>query len=993
MSHYERYLTEWNFNPNMTRDEKLRFIELTHNIQVFETIIENNIKQSAVYRANPEQINVLINRFNVILEMSQHLNIIVFEQGEFDRASYNESFNIVNNDFKQLVRKFDEKFAELSRIPIRAAGLSQSKVAPVSEPVENREAEEAAINSAIVKLNKYTDMRIKYIDAEIKRVQKEGDENPYEVQRLQYFRNRLQKIRTLPYFEKRKFAIYRLVAKNRIPYREVEIPPIFSYIQNDFELGGTSIKGRAVDPAEQVSYKSRDPILVVPLEFINNLVNIKNQLYNRFKTLEDDMSYVDMANVDYELTIHFPTLLDSLTSELDETEAEKTIREINDLFEEVNELLNQQIEGFGIKGKGTDDIGVPSLTPTSAPFDINDLYTPQERKIANIVIFTLIGIIAGCCITIVAYPHLERFVVNLFGRRVANRIFPLIEDNIQIIDDGGTASMTEPPESIIDESEIDEFIDDLNSIVVETVSNATRESESSSSSSSSGSTYDTPSLDSTYDTPSPLTLSDVEQEDIEGGSYLSGIDNVNKFKQMKGGSLLDLKSYATTIIKGRNDYPPKMREIIKKYGDAKITKMSACRTPVPSLLTSALNMVSFGSFSKKWEDQPYDKLFHLDLRVVTSQGTILLEKNEVLNASVNPSLSKTTECSEIKVGKEITISQLLEDGKKIQGDKFFKYSAYNNNCQDFIMALLKGSGLGTQENYTFIKQDTKTLFKGLEGTRKFANTITNIGAKVNEIVEGAGAGASTMNEDDGRVNERALERRRAYDFLGDFVENWDAVLESENTTPTSYYNLLHRMDQFVISLRQQANEFRITRLVGLNQATKEHFDANVDYLVDSIHQATQRILNRYAVRESDGQAEAYTFEDAVYALPVNATAELPVVLNPSMVRVVENEDDDSQEARPAEETIAMARQIGSGIKKGENYYIQSIVFDKSKWDLTSAKKWIKDNGYVNKGADDKETQIRFRQVNPKYIEKIGFKRFRTKKIGRNSGISLIISYK
>jgi hypothetical protein len=56
------------------------------------------------------------------------------------------------------------------------------------------------------------------------------------------------------------------------------------------------------------------------------------------------------------------------------------------------------------------------------------------------------------------------------------------------------------------------------------------------------------------------------------------------------------------------------------------------------------------------------------------------------------------------------------------------------------MAILQANNMGNDENYTFIKQDTKQLFEGLTTLRKVSNTITDIGAKVNEITTGAGTG-------------------------------------------------------------------------------------------------------------------------------------------------------------------------------------------------------------------------------------------------------------
>ena len=201
-----------------------------------------------------------------------------------------------------------------------------------------------------------------------------------------------------------------------------------------------------------------------------------------------------------------------------------------------------------------------------------------------------------------------------------------------------------------------------------------------------------------------------------------------------------ISNYAETIIEGRNDYPPSVRELIKQFGEKHITNITADRTPVPSVLTSALNAVSFGAFKKRFKQLPYDKLFHLRLDLTFNDNTRLaVEKNEVINMYKNPKRLKGSEQKDINnIPFNLTLNSLLEGGQKIQGNKFFNYSAYNNNCQDFIIALLKGSGIGSPEDYNFIKQNTESLFKGDAFLRKFANTVTDIGAKANEITQGTG---------------------------------------------------------------------------------------------------------------------------------------------------------------------------------------------------------------------------------------------------------------
>ncbi len=202
--------------------------------------------------------------------------------------------------------------------------------------------------------------------------------------------------------------------------------------------------------------------------------------------------------------------------------------------------------------------------------------------------------------------------------------------------------------------------------------------------------------------------------------------------------------YADVVLHGRNDYPPSVRTLIEKYGEKKIVKITIDRTPVPSVLTGALNAVSFGAFNKRFSRLPYDKLFHLRIDVTFDDGkTIAVEKNEVINMYENPKRLKGGEQKQIEnLPSDLTLNKMLEEGQKIQGNKWFNYSAYNNNCQDFIVALLKGSNIGTEQDLNFVKQDTKSLFKGDSFLRKFANTVTDVGAKVNEITTGAG-----LNED------------------------------------------------------------------------------------------------------------------------------------------------------------------------------------------------------------------------------------------------------
>ena len=159
------------------------------------------------------------------------------------------------------------------------------------------------------------------------------------------------------------------------------------------------------------------------------------------------------------------------------------------------------------------------------------------------------------------------------------------------------------------------------------------------------------------------------------------------------GSLKDkLATYGNAVRHGRNDFPPKVRSILEKYGNQSIDTIIICRTPVPNVLTSALNAVSLGQFGNNLKNSPYDKLFHLFIRVSVDNGMVLtMEKNEVINMDIDPPIPKGTEELRVNTPSGLTPLMLLDNAKNVMGGKFFNYSARDNNCQDFILAIFNGS--------------------------------------------------------------------------------------------------------------------------------------------------------------------------------------------------------------------------------------------------------------------------------------------------------------
>lgn len=363
--------------------------------------------------------------------------------------------------------------------------------------------------------------------------------------------------------------------------------------------------------------------------------------------------------------------------------------------------------------------------------------------------------------------------------------------------------------------------------------------------------------------------SNKKQKAIKGGRI-----NIKKTFNKLGDKIENVAEkaidYGKAVIYGREDYPPKVREILKRFGNNYAKSITIKRKPVEAVLTGALSFFSLGKFGKRLE-RNFDELFHLFVEIVLdNDSVILLEKNEVINIEISPKARSDTESKIVQSAiPHLTINEMLANTENYMGKRnFFGYSAKDNNCQDWIVSFFKANGIGDESDITFIKQDTKQLFKDLPSLRKLTNTITTIGARANVLTSGKG------------INT---------------IENYDMILK-------------HLMEHIT--------------------DPKEPIDPRdykqVKVLIDAIKKEKAKIK-------------------------------------------------------------------GKGIKN-KKYIVQSVVFDSDKFNVTQAKKWLKENNYKSDDVDKKETTLRFRQIDPEKIESEGYNNYITKEMG-DSGINLIIVYK
>lgn len=185
-----------------------------------------------------------------------------------------------------------------------------------------------------------------------------------------------------------------------------------------------------------------------------------------------------------------------------------------------------------------------------------------------------------------------------------------------------------------------------------------------------------------------------------------------------------------------DSYNNQTRKSLEQHGDMPVKRLTIYRTPIMKVLDKVLNLISFGKFKDLKKKYGFDELYHLALIADVGNKNLVIEKNEVINVSGSYSTSSKTEKQEVPLnGKEFTINEMFEKGRKNVGDKkWFLYDPFHNNCQFFIKYCLEAVGLYGVPEKDFLFQDISQLAKEMPSlSKKIAKATTDVGAVVNKL--------------------------------------------------------------------------------------------------------------------------------------------------------------------------------------------------------------------------------------------------------------------
>ena len=216
---------------------------------------------------------------------------------------------------------------------------------------------------------------------------------------------------------------------------------------------------------------------------------------------------------------------------------------------------------------------------------------------------------------------------------------------------------------------------------------------------------------------------------------LQDLQNNNKTDDVEGGAFFNVKL----------DYREEAKKNLYAHGTKIIKSIEAVRTPIMDVINKTLNVLSFGMLNKLKSKYGYDKLYHLGLVVVLEDDTkLIIEKLEKISISKYASsyIKNNSEVKRVDMKlKRLSLLDFLNNTRrKLTPSQFFGYdgtgkSGKTNNCQDFIINLLKYSGLEDTEIYKFVKQELDQLLQKMPRyVHSIAKGTTDLASKMTELV-------------------------------------------------------------------------------------------------------------------------------------------------------------------------------------------------------------------------------------------------------------------
>jgi len=287
-----------------------------------------------------------------------------------------------------------------------------------------------------------------------------------------------------------------------------------------------------------------------------------------------------------------------------------------------------------------------------------------------------------------------------------------------------------------------------------------------------------------------------------------------------GGSWIGdtLKKVKQAIFFPSDSYSKSSQATLKREGVKQVYLIEIRRAAIYSAIDKALDIISFGTFSSAKKALAYDKMYHLSMICYLTDGTqVKVEKNEKINITTDISKLPDTEAVLVNVEPPLTLNTMLYNTEKQVGKRrFYQYSAFEYNCQRFILDILQSNNLATKESEKFILQNAIELASRLpDYAIAISQFITDTAGKLRELTGGRITRRDVIEViyDDQKKKKKIKRKTIRFNempqvFLedGDFTDNFDDLLDAycnENRGETKEEEIPEDYEEKVQELAQE----------------------------------------------------------------------------------------------------------------------------------------------------------------------------------------------
>ena len=181
-------------------------------------------------------------------------------------------------------------------------------------------------------------------------------------------------------------------------------------------------------------------------------------------------------------------------------------------------------------------------------------------------------------------------------------------------------------------------------------------------------------------------------------------------------------------------YSKNVNTVLNSHKNEIICSITICRHPIRLFTNGDVNNVLTTAAKILYHKTDHDmkllglkKIYHVYLKIETvsvpesltslpRSSMFTVEKLEEIILNDNPIFTTDTEYMKINIiPSNLTIETLLNFTQVYMGNfNYFNYNAFNNNCQDFVIACLKANNLHDSLYHDYVIQNFEPIYNKVE---------------------------------------------------------------------------------------------------------------------------------------------------------------------------------------------------------------------------------------------------------------------------------------